>query len=263
LTDHDERAFACGHSATINFGAAPIPFRPPTASKRQLDGVPFDLAADFAPTARKIFAAADRSRGNKDPSKCKALLKFPADGDRPEAVFWSAKMAIDADGPAAGPGRPNGKTLDPASGQNDTSLHFANGRGLPSELVPYVVLPQKEPHSKDTFDPAVSLGDLAIVIFKDKTAAAICADIGPFNKIGEASIRVHESLQQQGCPDPCTKRDEKGFCVKARDASVEQDVLYFVFPNSAFAPDELNLETINTKIKERAFALYNKLRGAS
>jgi len=225
--------------------------------------VPFDVAVDFAPAVRKIFADADGRPGNKDPSKCKALLKFPADGVRPEAVFWSAKMAIDADGPAAGPGRLNGKTLDPASGQNDTSLHFANGRGLPSELVPYIVLPQKAPHSQETFDPVVSLGDLAVVIFKDKTAAAICADIGPFNKIGEASIRVHEALQQQGCPDPCTKRNGKGFCTKARDASVEQDVLYFIFPNSALAPAELNLETINTKIKERAFALYNKLRGAS
>ena len=42
-----------------------------------------------------------------------------------------------------------------------------------------------------------------------------------------------------------------------------QDVLYFVFPNSAFAEGELNLETINTKLKGRAFGLYNKLRGAS
>jgi hypothetical protein len=238
-------------------------FRPPAASKRQLDGVPFDLAVDFASAARDKFAALDRRPGNRDPSKCKALLRFPAAGDRPEAVFWSAKMAIDADGPSGGPGRLNGKTLDPSDGQNDTSLHFANGKGLPSELVPYIVLPQREPHSNQTFDPAVSLGDLAIVIFKDKTTAAICADMGPFNKIGEASIRVHEALQQMGLPDPCSRRNDRGFCQRARNASVEQDVLYFVFPNSAFDQGELNLETINTKIKERAFALYNKLRGAS
>jgi hypothetical protein len=238
-------------------------FRPPAASKRQLDGVPFDLAVDFAPDARKKFTEADRRPGNRDPSKCKALLKFPDDGARPGAVFWSSKMAIDTDGPSAGPGRLNGKALDPASGQNDTSLHVAGGKGLPSEIVPYIVLPQLEPHSNRTFDPAVAIGDVAIVIFKDKTAAALCGDLGPFNKIGEASIRVHEALQQQGCPDPCSKRDAKGFCQRARNASVEQDVLYFVFPNSAFAGGELNLETINTKLKERAFGLYNKLRGAS
>ena len=151
----------------------------------------------------------------------------------------------------------------PASGQNDTSLQVAGGKGLPSEIVPYIVLPQLQPHSNRTFDPAVAIGDVAVVIFKDKTAAALCGDLGPFNKIGEASIRVHEALQQQGCPDPCSKRDAKGFRQRTRNASVEQDVLYFVFPNSAFAEDQLNLETINITVKERAFGLYNKLRGAS
>jgi hypothetical protein len=93
----------------------------------------------------------------------------------------------------------------PASGQNDTSLQVAGGKGLPSEIVPYIVLPQLQPHSNRTFDPAVAIGDVAVVIFKDKTAAALC---------GEASIRVHEALQQLGCPDPCSKRDAKGFCQK-------------------------------------------------
>ena len=91
----------------------------------------------------------------------------------------------------------------------------------------------------------------------------MCGDLGPFNKIGEASIRVHETLQQQGSPDPCSKRDVKGFRQKVLNASVEQDVLYFVFPDSAFDESELNLETINTEVKERAFGLYNELRGAS
>lgn len=238
-------------------------FRPPAAAKRQLAGVPFELAEDFAGGARQAFAKADRRPGNRDPSKCKALVRFPGDGPRPEAVFWSSKMAIDTDGPAAGSGRLNGKALDPSSGQNDTTLHFSNGKGLPAEIIPYIVLPQLEPHSSKTFDPAVAIGDLAIVIFKDKAVAAICGDLGPFDKIGEASIRVHEGLQQLGCPDPCSKRDAKGFCQKARNSSVEEDVLFFVFPNSAFASNELNPETVNTKVKERAFAFYNRLRGAS
>jgi hypothetical protein len=50
--------------------------------------------------------------------------------------------------------------------------------------------------------------------------------------------------------------------ISRQAASDEQDALYFVFPNTASAEDELNLEPINTK-KERAFGLYNKLRGAS
>ena len=36
-----------------------------------------------------------------------------------------------------------------------------------------------------------------------------------------------------------------------------------MFPGSAFADDELTLNNITTKVKERAFTLYNQLRGAN
>jgi len=234
-------------------------FRPPAASRRQVAGVPFDTAVNFAPDAKRRYDQFDRKPNNRDPSKCKALLAFPGNGSAPRAVFWSAKMGIDTDGPAAGRGHKTGKQLDP-SGQNVTSFRFANGKSVPAEIVPYIVLPLNEAKT-GPFDPAVKIGDVAIVIFKDMITAAICADLGPVPKIGEASIRVHESLQP-ACPDPC-KRDANGFCSKVRNASVEQDVLYFVFPGSQFAAGELTLDNINTKVKERAFTLYNQLRGAS
>src|SRR5437867_1319121 len=240
-----------------------MPFNPPPASIRQLDGVPFDIAVAFAVEAKRLFDNADHRPGNLDPSKCRALLRFPGGTSFRGAAFWSAKMAIDADGPAAGPGRRNGKQLDPGAGLPDTTLQVAGGGGLPAEIVPYIVLPQAAPRSRRTFDPAVAIGDVAVVIFKDKITAAVCGDLGPFNKIGEASIRVHEALQQSGCPDPCSQRDARGFCLRTRNSSVEQDVLYFVFPGSAFPQAELTLPTINTKVAERAFTLYNKLRGAS
>jgi hypothetical protein len=122
------------------------------------------------------------------------------------------------------------------------------------------VLPLNEAKT-GPFDPAVAIGDVAIVIFKDMITAAICGDLGPVNKVGEASIRVHEALQP-ACPDPC-RRDANGFCSRARGSSVEEDVLYFIFPKSAFAKDELTLDNITTKLKERAFTLYNQLRGAT
>jgi Fungal chitosanase of glycosyl hydrolase group 75 len=234
-----------------------MPFSPPPASAHQLQGIDFSTATDFAAAAKHRFDAKDQEHGNHDPSLCKALLKFPgADG----AVFWSSKMAIDADGPSAGPGRPPGSQLDPGPGQDKTSYKPYDQLGLPSETVPYIVLPQLAPHSSSTFDPAVALGDVAIVIFKDKITAAVCGDIGPFNKIGEASIAVHQSLMP-ACPDPCSQRDGQGHCVRTRNASVEKDVLFFVFPNSAFGPNELTAADINTKVKQRAIGLYNQLSG--
>jgi|ERR1041385_1368066 hypothetical protein len=236
-----------------------MPFRPPPASRRQLSGVPFDTAVDFAVEAKQRYDDFDDKPGNRDQSRCKALLAFPDTDGKIRAVFWSAKMSIDADGPAAGPGHLNGKALDP-TGQNVTSFRFSNGKSLPAEAVAYIVLPQNEAQN-GPFDPEVAIGDVAIVIYKDMITAAICGDLGPVRKIGEASIRTHEALQP-ACPDPC-KRGANGFCTKVRNSSVEEDVLYFVFPGSAFAAGELTLDNITTKIKERAFGLYNELRGAS
>jgi Fungal chitosanase of glycosyl hydrolase group 75 len=234
-------------------------FQPPPASSRQVAGVPFATAVDFAPDAKARYDAFDRRPSNRDPSKCKALLAFPGSGGSIRAVFWSSKMAIDTDGPPAGPGHKTGRELDP-TGQNTTSFRFRDGTSLPAEAVPYIVVPLDKAKN-GSFDPRVAIGDMAIVIFKDMITAAICGDFGPPSKIGEASIRVHEALQP-ACSDPCT-RDSNGFCRKARNASVGEDVLYFVFPGSAFADGELTLDNITTKIKERAFTLYNVLRGAS
>jgi Fungal chitosanase of glycosyl hydrolase group 75 len=236
-----------------------MPFRPPPASRRQLAGVPFDTAVSFAAEAKTRFDQFDSRPNNRDPSKCKALLAFPGRGAKIRAVFWSAKMAIDADGPAAGPRQRKGKDLDP-TGQNVTTFRFSNGKSLPAEAVPYIVLPQNEAEN-GPFNSNIAIGDVAVVIFKDMITAAICGDLGPVKKIGEASIRVHEALQP-ACPDPCS-RDRSGFCSKVRNSSVEEDVLYFVFPNSAFDVNELTLDNSTTKIKERAFTLYNQLRGVS
>jgi hypothetical protein len=42
-------------------------------------------------------------------------------------------------------------------------------------------------------------------------------------------------------PDPC-RRNAKGFCDVIHDVSIDEDVLFFVFPHSRFG-NELTLET--------------------
>jgi hypothetical protein len=229
-------------------------FTLPEASAGLCEGVPFDSASDTAVDNKAAFDAFDQTpTGKNDPSQCKALLAFP-DG----TIFWSSKMAIDADGPAAGPGRLSGSQLDPDTGQNDTSFHFSDtDEGLPSEAVPYIVLPGT------TFrtNTGLAIGDVALVIFKDKIAAAICGDIGPSKKIGEGSIRLHEALHPPA-PDPCSLRQPDGSCERILNDSIDEDVLFFVFPNSSLG-EELTVSTLETLVNERAFALYNKFRGAT
>lgn len=231
-----------------------VSFTPPEASAGLCENVPFESASDTAIDNKAAFDAFDQTpEGMNDPSRCKALLAFP-DG----TISWSSKMAIDGDGPAAGPGRLSGSQLDPECGQNDTSFHFCDtDQGLPSEAVPFIVLPG------GTFrtNTGLELGDVALVIYKDKIAAAICGDIGPSRKIGEGSIRLHEALHPPAA-DPCSERQPDGSCQRILDDSIDEDVLFFVFPRSSFG-EELTASNLETLVTERAFALYNKLRGAT
>src|SRR5215472_11132102 len=139
-------------------------FNPPSASAAQCSGVPFADAVDVAQDNKEIFDDFDRTKAKNDPSKCKVILRFP-DG----TVFWSSKMAIDADGPAAGPGRLSGSELDPedGEGQDETAYRFPNGGPfLSSEVVPYLVVPD----GKFRGATGLNLGDIAMVVFGDKKA---------------------------------------------------------------------------------------------
>src|SRR5437763_9745949 len=144
-------------------------FTPPAKSADLVKGVPFSDAIDTAIAAKKRYDQLDKS-GTRDPNLCKALLQFPDHG----AVFWSSKMAVDADGPAAGPNQLNGKQLDPDSGQNSTSFHLPDGSFLSSEAVRYIVLAEDLHDNKQPFHPDLALGDVAVVIYKDKMTTAIC-----------------------------------------------------------------------------------------
>jgi hypothetical protein len=104
----------------------------------------------------------------------------------------------------------------------------------------------------------LALGDVVMVIFGDKMAAALAGDIGPTEKIGEGSIRLHELLHPPA-PDPCVRRDANGFCQRIRDASIGEDVLFFAFPGSAFASgiDQSNAQFL---AEARATELFSALK---
>jgi len=222
-----------------------------------LDGVPPERAVPFAPDAKKRFNDFDKDN-KSDPNKCKYLVKFPDDGP----ICWSSKMAICADGPAAGPGRLSGKQLDPKInkktgkpvGQDETAYSLPNvakGKGLPAETVRYVVMPGGFPGAEK--------GDVAVVIYKGQRTTAIFGEVGPPNQIGEASCAVHEALRPS-CPDPFQKRDKNNYGALVRDSSVPEDVVFVVFPHSKFDSKELTDANINDKVRERALELYDKLR---
>lgn len=225
-------------------------FSVPPASAATLSGIDFSTAAPVADASKSLYDEFDRDAGRNDPSRCRAILRFPNG-----TIFWSSKMAIDADGIAASPGHKTGKQLDPLDGQNDTSFHFPDGAALSSERHPYLVLPL------GVFRAAtgLALGDLAAVVYRNILTAAICGDLGPTHKIGEGSIRLHEAFHPPA-PDPCSARNPDGSCRRIHDASIEENVLFFVFPGSAIGA-ALTPDSAEMLIKARAFALFAQLHG--
>src|ERR1700730_5195745 len=97
---------------------------PPTSAPF-FQGIDFSTTRPIAPEFVSIVSDADRGAARGDPSRLAALVKFDSG-----AVFWDAKLAVDADGV-------HGTTLDPASGQNDTSWHFHDGSPLDSRVHPF------------------------------------------------------------------------------------------------------------------------------
>lgn len=222
---------------TTTSNTAPDGYQPPQQSAQALEGISFanTVRAPKAEHYLAAFAAADQlPKYHRDPSNCKTLLQFP-DG----AIYYDAKMAIDADG------SPRAKSLDPA-GQTDTSHHFSNGAPFNAETIPYIVLPLSKNGETFLEDMGIALGDLAVVIYKNTIAPAIFADEGPVSRIGEGSIHLHELL-------PVHSPWSNSSHTHVFDASVDGSVLVFVFPNSnidsqltpANAIDEINAAALD------------------
>ncbi|MBI2790122.1 MAG: glycoside hydrolase family 75 protein, partial [Elusimicrobia bacterium] len=90
-------------------------------------------------------------------------------------VGFTAKMAIDGDGPGGG------RDGDPTY-QRETALK-SNGVSLNARVVPFIVIPG----DFSAAHPAVKLGDYAAVTYGGKTTYAIVGDIGPKGVLGEGS----------------------------------------------------------------------------
>ena len=208
--------------------AAQSTYTPPPASATTVSGVPFGTGQLLDPELHNRFVQCDQHnvcdgkpltkyKCSTDPSRNSVFLKLGG-----EAVFYDAKMGIDADGSELSKTHP-GETDQPA-----TSLRYALP-GCPSvnaDKVPYVVIPG----GAFAGSLGVELGDVAAVVYKDRVVYAIVADIGPNCKIGEGSIQLHEKLL--GAGHGCAKRDEHGVCIKPAAGGIGKNVLYFIFPGS-------------------------------
>ena len=107
---------------------------------------------------------------------------------------------------------------------------------------PYIVIPSAFARGHD----AAKVGDYALVIFGDAIYPALVGDIGPNDRVGEASLRIAKEINAAATPYNRPVSDLK--------------VTYLVFSGTAetpFAPPDLN------KIQSRCQKLVDEIGGAT
>jgi hypothetical protein len=107
---------------------------------------------------------------------------------------------------------------------------------------PYIVIPGSFTHGRD----AAKTGDYSVVIYGDAIYPAIVGDIGPNDKVGEASFRIAKQINPQTTP-------------YNRPVS-ELKVTYLIFPGTAdsqFGPPDYE------KLSARCQALVDEIGGAT
>jgi len=107
---------------------------------------------------------------------------------------------------------------------------------------PFIVVPGAFMHGSDPVKP----GDYALVIFESSIYPALVGDIGPNDKVGEASLRIAKEINTLSTPYNRPVSDLK--------------VTYLIFPETAdkpFSPPDLE------KLQARSEALVKEIGGAS
>jgi hypothetical protein len=107
---------------------------------------------------------------------------------------------------------------------------------------PFIVVPGAFTHGSDP----VKLGDYALVIFGNSIYPALVGDVGPNDKVGEASLRIAKEINTLSTPYNRPVSDLK--------------VTYLIFPDTAdktFGPPDLE------KLQARCETLVKEIGGAS
>ncbi|TRU82557.1 MAG: hypothetical protein EWV76_14335 [Microcystis novacekii Mn_MB_F_20050700_S1] len=260
---------------------AQVSYTPPTQSASVLQDIPFNQAVPVDEAYRKEFENCDKKGtffglsvpNNRscqgDPNKVKAILKFP-DG----TIFYESKMSLDRDGSWIA--CKGDKSLNDLC---STSFPWPNINKIPdkyvdSDNIPYIVNPivnfQRKVDRRFQNKTGTDLGDLGIVIYKDKIVPVFIADHGPYNKLGEGSARVHELIGEDKCktgkrrtdgktrPDVEKRWTSDTYCEDHKDVSVDDKVLFFIFPNSKIS--DLSPSNAVAKINAEALKRFENLK---
>jgi hypothetical protein len=270
-------------SSFVSPAFAQVSYTPPAQSVSVLEDIPFNQAVPVDESYRKEFENCDKNdtfrgfslpvirRCKDDKNNVKALLKF-TDG----TIFIESKLSLDIDGSwlaCKGKGAP--------TSQCPTSFSWPTETQEPNKFVDpdnfaYIVNPvsnfqkSNDPGGNQLFEKktGVKLGDLGVVVYKDKVVPVFVADSGPYNKLGEGSSLLHQLIGEDKCKpgkrrtDGKTRTDKRWtsdiHCTDYNNVSVTGKVLFFIFPNSKIP--NLSPTTATGKINAEALKRFENLK---
>jgi hypothetical protein len=270
-------------SSFVSPAFAQVSYTPPAQSASVLQDIPFNQAVPVDESYRKEFENCDKNntfrgfslpvirRCKNDPNNVKALLKF-TDG----TIFIESKLSLDIDGSwlaCKGKGAP--------TSQCPTSFSWPTETQEPNKFVDpdnfaYIVNPvsnfqkSNDPSGTQLFEnkTGVKLGDLGVVVYKNKVVPVFVADSGPYNKLGEGSSLLHQLIGEDKCKpgkrrtDGKTRTDKRWtsdvYCTEYKNVSVEDKVLFFIFPNSKIP--NLSPANATNKINTEALKRFENLK---
>ena len=197
-----------------------------------------DLERHGLPASKQYYLC------SRDPSNVRALLKL-SDG----AIYWHSKMALDVDGSWA-----SWNGLPGATDQKETSYKWpgvspssSQAAQIDPDRIPYIVMPmsgiERLTGSKSGMlgrmfadKTGLKLGDMGVVIYRDRWTPVIIGDGGPFMRLGEGSSRVFEALGESRCrkwSDDGQTCVGPGNAYPYRNSGIGRDVLFILYPGSS------------------------------
>lgn len=273
--------FAAAVAQFAGAAAAPPVAPPPVAAMPApvpaATGLPVPRGMPIDEAYRQRFAQCDRSdRFNSvqfpikvngkirwygcmsDPSRFTRFEAFTANGTKPAAVLWEAKLAHDLDGSPKAcntPGRTDqcGTTLmlKPTANQPCPAVITDQPYCLPvnADKIPYIVMPASAPSGIDGGEfrqkSKLRVGDIGMVIANGKRVPVLIADTGPAYKIGEGSTALLTALSTDGSPH-----------------TIGSGVVFIAFPNTSPGKDT-DADTLAELVRTRGEELYARLAAAN
>ncbi len=140
------------------------------------------------------------------------------------AIYWHSGMSIDCDGQ---PGSLCNQTTDPYF-QSQTAWNQSDGQPLKAEALPYVVIPLPSV-VWNYADSGIKGGNLVAMVYQDKYVFGVVGDLGPSQRVGEASYAAAKALGIN--PNPKTGGTGSG-------------VTYVVFPDVKISPIESTVSAV-------------------